>query len=420
MEPFEEAGPEDIRASTAETTPLLAHAPSPGKTPHTVKTWRHTIRQLWASLSSSNLSVSQDPSIKSRARSRLALLALIPVLNFAGILVVTTSLDIIRSLVCLLWYNVNDPGNAPDTSGNISGDERCEAPGVNEWFSFAILVASILMAVGGRAPSIHHTDYKYLCADQSPIFSGVLSSTLIGSLTPKLGRKPLQLAYISAAAFCRLLLPLCFKVTLWLFPVWVVLDNLAGPSVIVLLIYMTVTDLTEEGERTTYLLLATGLGALGRAPSFFIGGLITSLTGSPFTVYYVSFGLQLTVAILFGFLIDESFGPERRAERQRELELQRAQRAETGTSPSQNGKVKQFLLRGWTSLTAPFNLLARLLPTRNSRTGKKNYRLLLLSISFFCGSFVTHYVQGVIVYATTRFHFSAKEVFIVTLALYGT
>ena len=58
----------------------------------------------------------------------------------------------------------------------------------------------------------------------------------------------------------------------------------------------------------------------------------------------------------------------------------------------------------------PFHLLARLLPSRDVESRRRNYRLTILGVSFLCGSFVTMYTQGAIVYATTRFHFNAKEV----------
>jgi len=392
-DPFEEVEAEAARNRTNEATPLLRESsPSTASiSEYPKKPWHSHLRGLWTTFVSSNPSVSVNAPTKPHRRSRLAVLAIIPILHFSTSLPITTSIDIMRSIVCILWYTMNDPDNIPDIEG-IGDDGRCEAPGVNAGFSTVILMVSVCLAVGT-----------------------FLSSTVIGSLSPKLGRKPLQVTAFFLASLTPLFLLLAFKVTAWLFPIWIILDSLTGPTILNLLIYMTLTDLTEEGERTTYLLLATGLGSLGRSPSFFLGGLITSLTGSYLTVYYISTAILVCTAVLFSLTVEESFPLERRAERQREIEEERRQRASASTSSlnssdhPQAGRIKHVLSRAWDSIAAPFRLLARLLPTRNPQTGKRNYRLFILGASFFFGSFVTQYVQGTIVYATTKFHFGARQ-----------
>lgn len=154
--------------------------------------------------------------------------------------------------------------------------------------------------------------------------------------------------------------------------------------------------------------------ALGAAPSFAIGGLITSRTHSPLTVFYIGAGILAVMTVIFGLTVDETFGVERRAERkkEREIELERARERERerGLNVRNQSRIRRSLRRAWSSISAPFHLITRVLPTRDLVTGKRNYRLFVLSLSFFLGSFVGKYVQGIVVLSTTKFHFAAKEV----------
>lgn len=77
---------------------------------------------------------------------RIILLCLIPFIQFGPSLNVTTAIDVIRDIVCKLWFQLHDPDNVPmDTK-----DPRCDAPGVNSWFSSIILIQSVWSAIGSE------------------------------------------------------------------------------------------------------------------------------------------------------------------------------------------------------------------------------------------------------------------------------
>jgi hypothetical protein len=154
-----------------------------------------------------------------------------------------------------------------------------------------------------------------------------------------------------------------------------------------------------------------GLMALGSAPSFALGGLITSYTNSQLTVFYVEAAILACTTFIFGLTVEETFGREKRAERrkeQQEREYTQAQEANEGTKGQSLFEMTFAKVLVW--ITAPLHLFARLLPAHDPLTGRRNYRLFVLGISFFCSSFVNMYSQGIVVYSTTKFHFGAKEV----------
>lgn len=93
-------------------------------------------------------------------RTRWIILALIPLLQFSSTLVLTTVIDIFRSVICIVWYKINDPEHVPIIDGTILDDGQCDGPGVNEWFSFLVLGGSVARAIGGEPlyfSSSHYT-----------------------------------------------------------------------------------------------------------------------------------------------------------------------------------------------------------------------------------------------------------------------
>jgi MFS family permease len=154
-------------------------------------------------------------------------------------------------------------------------------------------------------------------------------------------------------------------------------------------------------HRTKWFFLATGLGALGRAPAFAVGGVITSWSGGYRDVFLVAASVMFLAGILLWLLMPETFGPEKREALRYEHERER-------------GSVSEQSLKGIArvkaAVSAPFYFLGKLSPRKDAVTGKRNYRLLFLSTSFLCGSFVLSYAQGIVVYASTKFHFDAEKV----------
>jgi hypothetical protein len=105
-------------------------------------------------------------------------------------------------------------------------------------------------------------------------------------------------------------------------------------------------------------------------------------------------------AILHWLFVPETFGPEKR-------ESLRLQHEEESANSLES---KSFSAAIIAKVKAPFYLLGKLTPHKDTVTGKRNYRLFILAISFLASSWVLTYGPGMIVYSAAKFHFGAKEV----------
>jgi len=360
-----------IQASTdpvAETTPLLTSTSDRGVQTHHAATHPRRRSKLALSWFPNGAFGNGIPP----NQARLTLLCLLPLIHCGLTLATTTSFDILRHLTCKFWYLINDSDNVPEELT----DPRCQVPAVNSWFSTVIIIQSIWGAIGT-----------------------FIAAAFIGKYAGKWGRKPLQTSVLLSSAFSMLCVPLS-RFSTWTLAIWMVGDAITNLYVNNLLIFTVLADLTSPEERTKWYFFAIGLGSLGRAPAFAAGGLITSRTHAYLPVFYAASSVMFIVAVLHWLFMPETFGPEKREDLRRQHELENV----NGGEPPKRG-----LAALGAQIKAPFYLLEKLMPHRDSVSGKRNYRLLILAISFLSGSWVLMYGQGLVVFSATKFHFGAKE-----------
>ncbi|CAE6416262.1 unnamed protein product, partial [Rhizoctonia solani] len=161
----------------------------------------------------------------------------------------TTSIQIGNMIACRFWYSTHDPPKIPG-SGNIP-EELCQAPGVQGIFA-RIVQVSVLVDICGA----------------------VITSSLIGTLSAKFGRKPLLVivAIISAISPLVILVAL-YHNSLVLIIVSTGMAAVGGPRQLSLLATMFIVDVaTDPGP---ILSILEGSVNFGLAISFALGGLIT-------------------------------------------------------------------------------------------------------------------------------------------------
>jgi len=147
-----------------------------------------------------------------------------------------------------------------------------------------------------------------------------------------------------------------------------------------------------------------GLRALGSAPSFTIGGLITTKSHHPVTVYYITTAIMVTCTLLIAFLVPESFGPEQREKLRKEnLDKQRKTHERVGRPTTKIGRIFDKCME-------PLRRVRHLLPAPRPNGHGKNPRLFVIALSLLIASTVSGYnVTNVVVYANTKFGFDAEK-----------
>jgi hypothetical protein len=182
-------------------------------------------------------------------------------------------------------------------------------------------------------------------------------------------------------------------------------------------------DITEPNARllfrSRYLLIAQGLGALGRAPAFVLGPMLAKIFGNPLSVFYTSSAALALSALVAAIFVPESLSskylsPSSRNEDSAPSEPQALSSHSTrqrSTSSTRKKRVENDEGWSWRSLIAPLTLLQTMMPSRSAPSEPLRYRLLLLSVALFFGHMVTTFlVQGALVYAVTIFNFDSQQV----------
>lgn len=120
-------------------------------------------------------------------------------------------------------------------------------------------------------------------------------------------------------------------------------------------------------------------------------------------VYYTAATILDTSCIYTAFLLPESIAEDSR------LEIHRKRRS---PAKSESHVRQSFNLRGLlVSLSVPFESLRCLKPTRNTVTGKRNWRLVYCATHVFLISIADGYaVWSMIVFLTTRYNYTPIEV----------
>ncbi|QRV86403.1 Sugar (and other) transporter [Ceratobasidium sp. AG-Ba] len=295
----------------------------------------------------------------------------------AGTLPSTTSIEILRVLCCQFWWKKHDPSRIP-TDGRIPA-ELCDAPGVQKFFS-QIFQAFMILDVCG----------------------GLITSSPLGILAAKFGRKPLLIIVAAVAMVSSFItIPALHSGSLFLLCLGQATAALAGPRQFALLSTMFIVD--SASNPGPILSVLEGSVNLGIAISYASGGLITTRTGNYFTVFWVQTGVCALILLYIIIAVPETFGPDKRAARAAEVAAERA-RGRSYVRPRLRSRSSSLeRIRDTTSTFA--RPLGFIWPRRDPATGKRNKRLFVLSISMAFALVGATYLGGAwLVFATNRFH----------------
>ncbi|KAF9562858.1 hypothetical protein CPC08DRAFT_816884 [Agrocybe pediades] len=352
-----------------------------------------------------------SPQTRSRSTSpirRIApVLLIIPVAvihRFTIGLCVTTTLRILQSIACEIWYHLNDPTAFP--SGDIPY-QSCTRPEVDQYCSAIISIMSCISSVGSI---VAYSFATYLANryGRRPVLSTMLAFyalSLSSFLAAQFTHGWTQLALLISTILCG-----------------VVGDERA----FIFMITVYVLDTAKPEERTVWLSKIAGCAALGGALSTTIGGSITAHAHNTTTVYMVAI---LSLAVTFSYtliVIPETFPLE---SRQQLLAGKRRSSSTQGDTEDPTESVtatalpKNLFGRLKSSLSIalePFRILS---PTYNMLTGKRNWRLVYCAAHIFVVSLAEGYamVAAILYFSTQYMYTPAQTGYVLTLStLAGT
>ncbi|KAG8711987.1 hypothetical protein FRC08_015172 [Ceratobasidium sp. 394] len=296
---------------------------------------------------------------------------------FAGTITLTTSVEILQIISCQFWWSRHDPSRIPP-DGNIP-NELCGVPGVQKLFSQLFQVFIILDLCGG-----------------------LITSSPVGTLAAKFGRKPLLITVATITTFSALILILALRnASLPLIFVASAFSAIAGPRQLLLLSTMFVVDLAPNPAPVLSIL--EGSIYLGLSISYALGGVITTRSGRLTTVFWVQATISAAILLYVIVAIPETFGRDKRAARAAEVAAERVRRPSLASRSSSLERIRDTT----SAFARPFGLIW---PRRDPTTGKRNKRLLLLSTAMFFALIGTTYVAPAwMLFVTNHFHATPEQ-----------
>ncbi|ELU44248.1 sugar (and other) transporter domain-containing protein [Rhizoctonia solani AG-1 IA] len=268
----------------------------------------------------------------------------------SGSIAVTTSIQIVNIIACQLWYNAHDPSKVPP-SGHIP-EELCQAPEF------------------GR----------------KPIF---IIIALLYAISPLV---------IIAALYQGSLVLVVFST---------VIAAIGGPRQLSLLTTMFIVDVSSDPGPVLSIL--EGSVNFGLAISFALGGLITRWSGSLTYVFWVQAAICTVLLFYIIIAIPESFGWEKRTARAAEVAAERSRGRQRSSRPrlarSRSTSLERVQEGVKESASAFSRPLALIWPKRDPATGKRNKRMMLLSVGVLLAYIGSAYSStAYLIYTTNRFH----------------
>ncbi|THV07769.1 MFS general substrate transporter [Dendrothele bispora CBS 962.96] len=297
--------------------------------------------------------------------------------RLASTLPSTTTIYIVQQVVCRQYYLANDPDRIPP-AGPMP-DELCDAPSVQKIFSASMTVLTVLTGVGS-----------------------LIAYSVLNHFTSRYGRKPgllltigLQILSVSSLITSTYVPPM---VELALLILWILAECVSTLSVGAFLVNLYVVDSISETTRTAALSSVYGWTVLGGAISFSVGGTLTTRSHNVLLVFWLAVSIMIVNFLYVLFVLPESFSEEKRLQLQKERAEERAKRLnQTGSN---------FVNRLQHALASPFEPLQALKPTVDTKTGKRNWRLIVCAIHGFLAEFGTYSaVTNMITYSTAVFNY---------------
>ncbi|TFK57626.1 MFS general substrate transporter [Heliocybe sulcata] len=305
------------------------------------------------------------------------------VYRLAQILPATTSFVVVNRLACRLWYTFNDPGSIPSDGGLST--EQCSVPGVQRIFSAIFTAISISDGLGS-----------------------VVGYSAASFFASRFGRKPVMLVLLTIATGIGLSLVSSTFVSGWLeitlLCTWILCGSFGQVPVFGFVANMFIVDLVSEEERTATISKLNGWSVFGGGIAFMVGGAITTGFDNVLVVFYLSAAMFASLWLYVFFLIPESFSLEKREELRRERKA-KAQEVEAAVSGGWLAKPRHRLTR----ILVP-EQLKEFKPTRNPKTGKRNWRLFYLAVHIiFCQLADAYGVVSLMLFLTTRYDYKPSE-----------
>ncbi|KAJ1306542.1 hypothetical protein OPQ81_007543 [Rhizoctonia solani] len=306
----------------------------------------------------------------------------------SGTITTTTSIQIMNAIACRFWYHTHDPSKIPP-SGHIP-EELCQAPGVQNMFARIVQFLVIVDICGA-----------------------VITSSPIGTLSAKFGRKPLMVIVALLFALSPLVtLTALYRGSLILIFVSTAMAAVGGPRQLSLLTTMFIVDVAKDPG--PILSILEGSVNFGLTISFALGGLITRWSGNLTYVFWVQATICTILLVYIIVAIPESFGWEKRVARAAEVAAERSRGRQRTSRPTLTRsrsvsleRVQEGVQESASAFSRP---LALIWPKRDPVTGRRNKRLLLLSIGVLLGYIGSAYAApAFLVYATNRFHSTPEQ-----------
>ncbi|CEL56236.1 hypothetical protein RSOLAG1IB_07652 [Rhizoctonia solani AG-1 IB] len=301
----------------------------------------------------------------------------------SGSITVTTSLQIVNTIACQLWYSTHDPSKIPE-SGHIP-EELCQAPDVQSLFA---RIVQILVVVD--------------------ICGAVITSSPIGTLSAKFGRRPIFIIVSLLYTISPLVvLAALYQGSLVLIIASTCISAIGGPRQLSLLTTMFIVDVASDPGPVLSIL--EGSVNFGLAISYTLGGLITRWSGNLAYVFWVQAAICTVLLLYIIIAIPESFGWEKRTARAAEIAAERSRGRHRNSRPrltrsrsASLERVQEGVKESASAFSRPFALIW---PKRDPSTGKHNKRMLLLSVGVFLAYLGSSYAgTAYLVYSTNRFH----------------
>ncbi|CAE6359252.1 unnamed protein product [Rhizoctonia solani] len=307
----------------------------------------------------------------------------------SGSIAVTTSIQIVNIIACQLWYNAHDPSKVPQ-SGHIP-EELCQAPEVQSLFARIIQILIIVDICGA-----------------------VVTSSPIGTLSAKFGRKPIFIIIALLYAISPLvIIAALYQGSLVLVVFSTVIAAIGGPRQLSLLTTMFIVDVSSDPGPVLSIL--EGSVNFGLAISFALGGLITRWSGSLTYVFWVQAAICTVLLFYIIIAIPESFGWEKRTARAAEVAAERSRGRQRSSRPrlarSRSTSLERVQEGVKESASAFSRPLALIWPKRDPATGKRNKRMMLLSVGVLLAYIGSAYSStAYLIYTTNRFHATPDQV----------
>ncbi|KAJ7675449.1 major facilitator superfamily domain-containing protein [Mycena rosella] len=323
----------------------------------------------------------------SRYSGATLIIPLALICRVATLLPTTTTFYILQQFVCRMYYRAHDPARVPP-DGRMP-DALCALPAVEENYAAFIALVALMDGIGS--------------------LSGYAALTFLAA---RLGRRAALAAVLAVGLGADVALISSTLVAPWLevplFALWLISASFSQTTLLAFLTNIYIVDLVHEDFRTSALSSIAGWSAFGSVLSFSVGGTITTRGGNLLAVYFTGGALWIVGLLYIWLILPESFPKSKREA----LRLERARQSER-SRPSR----LRFLPR----LTGVFEPLKHLKPTRDPRTGRRNWRLVLCATHmFFAGLGGGYAIASLLTIVTSLYQYTPAETGYTLTALSAT